>query len=98
MKIDNTLPPLGNTTATPAVRETKAAAAPAPQAGTGAERIDISALSARLQEAGAGEAPVDAQKVAEIVRAIAEGRFQINPERIADGLLDSVRELLARQR
>jgi negative regulator of flagellin synthesis FlgM len=72
-------------------------AAPTPQAGAASsERVDISSLSARLQEVGAGEAPVNAQRVAEIKQAIAEGRFQINPERIADGLLASVRDMLAR--
>ncbi|MDO9244440.1 MAG: flagellar biosynthesis anti-sigma factor FlgM, partial [Rhodocyclaceae bacterium] len=40
--------------------------------------------------------PVNAERVAEIKAAIAEGRFQINPERIADGLLTSVREMLGR--
>jgi negative regulator of flagellin synthesis FlgM len=49
-----------------------------------------------MQEVGAGEAPIDAQRVAEIKQAISEGRFQINPERIADGLLTSVREMLGR--
>jgi len=89
--------------ATPAVSSTPdsgrargpAATPPQPRAGT-SERVDISSLSARLQEVGAGEAPVNAQRVAEIKAAIAEGRFQINPERIADGLLTSVREMLGR--
>ena len=66
-----------------------------PGSGT-SERVDISSLSARIQEVGAGEAPVNAQRVAEIKQAISEGRFQINPERIADGLLASVRDMLGR--
>lgn len=37
---------------------------------------------------------VDATRVAEIRQAISEGRLDIRPERIADGLLDSVRDLL----
>jgi len=41
---------------------------------------------------------VDVERVAEIKRAIAEGRFQINPERIADGLLQSVRDMLTTDR
>ena len=73
---------------------------PAPQQAGAAstERVDISSLSARLQEVGAGEAPVDSQRVAEINLAITEGRFQVNPERIADGLLASVREMLSAKR
>lgn len=63
------------------------------------EQVDLSSLAARLQDAGAtADAPaVDAARVSEIKQAISEGRFQINPERIADGLLDSVREMLSRQ-
>ncbi|MFN3884242.1 MAG: flagellar biosynthesis anti-sigma factor FlgM [Rhodocyclaceae bacterium] len=97
MKIDNTLAHIGNPTVKPASAEGKLASAP-PSSATvaGDERIDISALSARLQ--GAGEAPVDARKVAEIRQAIAEGRFQIHPERIAASLIEGVRELLSRQR
>jgi len=43
------------------------------------------------------EAAFNSQKVAEIRQAISDGRFQINPERIADGLITSVREMLAQQ-
>ena len=41
---------------------------------------------------------VNAERVAEIKRAIAEGRFQVNPERIADGLLKSVQDMLTTDR
>ncbi|MCG7598668.1 flagellar biosynthesis anti-sigma factor FlgM [Halomonas sp. McH1-25] len=37
---------------------------------------------------------VDAARVAEIRQAISEGRLDIRAERIADGLIDSVRDLL----
>ena len=39
---------------------------------------------------------VDAARVAEIRQAISEGRLDIRAERIADGLVDSVRDLLGR--
>lgn len=41
---------------------------------------------------------VNAERVAEIKQAIAEGRFKVNPERIADGLLENVRHMLASKR
>jgi negative regulator of flagellin synthesis FlgM len=72
------------------------AATPQKPGTTAGERVDISSLSARIQEVGAGETPINTQRVAEIKQAISEGRFQINPERIADGLLASVRDMLGR--
>lgn len=65
--------------------------------GAGGTDVQLSSLSARLQaiesRLSGGEA-IDAARVAEIKQAIAEGRFQINPEVIADRLLETVRELL----
>lgn len=70
-----------------------------PESGSAA-RVDISSLSARLQVIGAemtGEVPVDSARISEIKQAITEGRFSVNPERIADGLLQSVREMLGQR-
>jgi negative regulator of flagellin synthesis FlgM len=67
-------------------------------AATTAEQVDLSSLSARLQDvetAMADTPSIDAARVAEIKQAISEGRFHINPERIADGLLASVQQMLA---
>lgn len=94
MKINNAIPSVG-ATPDPGRARGPAATAPRPESAS-SERVDISSLSTRLQEAGAGEAPVNTQRVAEIKQAISEGRFQINPERIADGLLTSVRDMLGR--
>ena len=60
--------------------------------------VKLSSLSSSLAKAEATltSAPdVDQARVTEIRQAIADGRLEINPERIADGLLASVRELLA---
>lgn len=66
-----------------------------PSAQSG-DQVELSSLAARLQEAGsATSAPIDAARVAEIKQAIVEGRFQVNPERIADGLIESARQLLS---
>lgn len=94
MKISNSTPSIGSA---PDSGRARAPTATPQRAETGSsERVDISSLSARMQEVGAGEAPVNAQRVAEIKLAISEGKFQINPERIADGLLASVRDMLGR--
>ena len=63
--------------------------------------VQLSDLAARLQQIqgqlASGEV-VDAAKVAEIRQAIAEGRFKINPDVIADRLLQTVRELIESDR
>lgn len=95
MKINSAIPSVGGTSSAGTARNPAATRKPADSGAS--ERVDISSLSARLQEVGAGEAAVDIQRVAEIKQAIAEGRFKINPERIADGLLASVRDMLGRE-
>lgn len=92
MKINTSIP---SVTANDAAGRAKPAAAGNRKAATAGDQVELSAMAARLQDAGAPV--VDAARVAEIKQAISEGRFQINPERIADGLLESVREMLARQ-
>jgi negative regulator of flagellin synthesis FlgM len=82
--------------------QSRAAAArrPAAPAERAAGEVAISPLSARLQEIESrlgNEPVVNAQRVAEIKQAIAEGRFKIDPEKIADGLLASVRQMLTKE-
>lgn len=96
MKIDNSVNPVGGTpgpsrngAAKPAAGGTKGGSSP---------EVGLSPLSARLQEISAGLAStpaVDASRVAEIKQAISEGRYTVNAGKIADGLIDSVRQMLA---
>jgi len=98
VKINTSIPSVtpndGATRAKPAAQSTR-------RTGTAStDQVDLSELSARLQDAGsvvADSPAMDTARVAEIKQAISEGRFQINPERIADGLLENVRQMLARQ-
>ena len=52
----------------------------------------VSAQVHALPDAKGGD--FDAARVAAIREDIRAGRYQVNPERIADGLMDSVRDLL----
>ena len=69
-------------------------------AGAGGPRVELSTLGAQLAgiEAGLVDVPVvDMQRVEEIKLAIAEGRFKVNPDVIADKLLETVQELIRAQ-
>ena len=69
-------------------------------AGTG-PRVQLSSLGSQLAgiEASLANVPiVDTQKVEEIKQAISDGRFKVNPDVIADKLLETVRELIQAQK
>jgi negative regulator of flagellin synthesis FlgM len=51
-------------------------------------------VSSQLQALAGSEGVFDTQKVAEIKAAIAEGKFKVDPEKVANGLLDSVKDLI----
>ncbi len=98
MKIDNSLSPVGGTPGPSRSSGSKPAGASAKGA---AAEVALSPLSARLQEISADLASTpasDAGRVAEIKQAISEGRYTVNANKIADGLIDSVRQMLASQR
>lgn len=64
-------------------------------------RVDLSPLGAQLAgiEASLADVPVvDLQRVQEIKLAISEGRFKVNPDVIADKLLETVKELIQAQK
>lgn len=91
MKIDSSIPsPV--IPAKPRSQTASAAKSPA----TGKEPVALHLQ--QTERLGASSAPFDSQRVAEIRQAIAEGRFQIDAEKIADRLISEVRDLLAKER
>ncbi|MCM8610732.1 flagellar biosynthesis anti-sigma factor FlgM [Accumulibacter sp.] len=91
MKIDST-----TNSATP-VGETRSRTTIAKSATTAASEVHLSELAAGLQASGDVE-PFDSARVAEIRQAIANGRFTINAEAIAERLIASASDLVAAQR
>lgn len=91
MKIDSSVKSLAS------LKSGNAAAQPAAEASRSMPAAEASAR-VQIQHAEQADAAYDAERVAEIRQAIADGRFQINPERIADGLIQSVRDMLAGRR
>jgi len=79
----------------------KTSTAGAHAAPSGGPRVELSPLGSQLAgiEASLADMPVvDTQRVEEIKLAISEGRFKVNPDVIADKLLETVRELIQAQK
>lgn len=96
MKIDNSIKGLtGSGNSAPATRTVTPQATVASTPSPVGAQVELSRAATRILKDGED---FNAARVAEIRQAISEGKFQINPERIADGLLDSVREFLADRR
>lgn len=75
-----------------------AAKAEGASAAAAGSQVDLSPMSARLQEieTSLANAPaMNSERVAEIRKAISEGNFKIDSSKIADGLIASVRQMLA---
>jgi negative regulator of flagellin synthesis FlgM len=98
VKIDNSVKPVGGSAGV--MRQKPATSAVAGKTTTASAQVQVSS-SGTLQEAAgalANAAVVNPDRVAEIKQAIVEGRFRVNPDRIASGLIDSVRQILSSQR
>ena len=97
MKIDNTVKSPGNLGSTVPKDGARARTTRQPGQPQAAE-VELSPLSSRLQEIESAMATtpiVDGNRVQEIREAISQGNFQIDAGKIADGLIDSVRQMLA---
>lgn len=91
MKIDNSTPP-GAARRPTDNRETGLRV----RRGEAPPQTESPAAIAHLGQSAETDASqdIDMARVMEIRQAIGEGRLQFRPERIAEGLLESVRELL----
>lgn len=99
MKIENSNKPLGNVSANdPRPRPVHSGGPSA--SGAAGDKVELSSLSAAMQQAetAMAEVPmVDQSKVDEIKQAMSEGRFKVDAEKVADGLIESVRQMLDAQ-
>ncbi|MDR3212591.1 MAG: flagellar biosynthesis anti-sigma factor FlgM [Azoarcus sp.] len=95
MKIESLGKPVAPTHAT----EARLRPGSTPRASAG-ESVQLSPLASTLQkaEAALAETPaVDSKRVEEIKQAIREGHFKVDTNRIADGLIADVRQMLELQ-
>ncbi len=98
MKIENSVGSVGGLQSGES-RSRPGKSAATPSASTD-EKVELSSLSSRMQEIEAvlANVPVaDASRIAEIKQAMAEGRFKVDANKVADGLIDSVRQMIASQ-
>lgn len=96
MKIQQSTPPRTGEGAADSTGRAPAAANAAP--ATPAVGLTMSPLGSQVREIGNrlvdhADDDIDSAKVEEIRQAIAEGRLRMDPSKIADGLLATLREL-----
>ena len=82
-----------------AARSTGTATQPSASNSGDSGRVQLSALSSRLNELETqfSQSSFDAAKVSEVRNAIAEGRYQVNASVVADKLLASAAQLASRR-
>lgn len=94
MKIDKSLQPVSTVSVSDGKR--RADVTQNPNAGQ-ENNVHLSSNVAKLQNIDSNPASgsiVNTARVQEIKQAISEGNFQINPEVVADRLLETVKELI----
>jgi len=97
VKIDNSVKSVGNT---PAGEQRAKVTGPGTSPNPGGDQVQLSSLSSGMkqaEEAIANTPVVDQARVDEIKQAISDGNFQVDANKVADGLIDSVRQMLAAQ-
>lgn len=100
MKIDNSIKGI-TTTRSKEVRNDRAPAATSPAPGaTANDKVVFTHVSAQLgamEEVLANLAITDAAKIESVRGAIADGRFQVSEEVVAEALVETTMEQLRRQ-
>jgi negative regulator of flagellin synthesis FlgM len=94
MKIDDSMKKaqgLGVSTLQPRAGK---AAEKAAAATVSSDNVTLSPKAQALSGQFSGGGVFDADKVNQIKAAIASGQFQVNPEKIAEGLIDTVKDLI----
>lgn len=98
MKIDNSIKTVaGGISVSDDRKRADKSAGVKPNPASQADNVHLSPLSSQLQAIESNLANseiVDRARVEEIKQAISDGRFKVNPEAIADRLLETVRDLI----
>ena len=103
MKIDNSIKstPANKVGQTTAKKTGSGAAAKGAKASASRDKVDINPLSSQLQALESSleqVSVVDTARVESIKQAISEGRFKVDPDAIADRLIETVKEMVLSRR
>ena len=98
MKIDDTLKKTGsigvNTTTSKPGKSTTSKTDSIGKSPASTDSVHLSSTAQSLSQTG-GSGVFDIKKVEEIKAAIANGTFKVDPEKVANGLLDTVNDLIS---
>lgn len=97
MKVENSMQPITGVSVNDGQRRVDKTKSAEASPGQTENNVHISAQSSRLQSAdssASSNAVVDTARVHEIKQAINDGTFKVNPEAVADRLLETVKELI----
>lgn len=97
MKIENSMQPITGVSVNDGQRRIDKAKGADASSSPAENNVHISPQSSQLQRtesSASSSSVVDAGRVQEIKQAINDGSFRVNPEVVADRLLETVRELI----
>ncbi len=97
MKIEKSIHPITGVSTNDGHKRVDKASEAGSNPATAQENVHISTLSKQPQNVDssiAGSGVIDTARVQEIKQAISEGNFKVNPEAVADRLLETARELI----
>ncbi len=98
MKIENTIKTAAavhaNEISSARTAQKSAEPAAAPTGSSGSDSVQLSTQLQSINKNLASMEAFDAERVEKIRQAISEGHFTVNPEKVADRLLETVRELI----
>lgn len=100
MKIDNSVKSAGGMPSNDGRTRSSKEASKTGASSQGGEKVELSSMSSRMkqmEETIANTPVVDSNKVDEIKQAMSEGRFKVDTGKVADGLIESVRQMLSTQ-
>ena len=97
MKVENSMQPITGVSVNDGQRRVDKAKGADTSPSPAESNVHISPQSSQLQRAessASSSSVVDVARVQEIKQAINDGSFKVNPEVVADRLLETVRELI----